>query len=192
MATEWSMPRRSTCCLGCGEAFEIGQDIIAQLVAAEDGYARRDYCTTCAIPDNAKPLATWRTQRPEPARPTQPTALDLNAAVGLLDGLAEDESPERGQLRFVLALLLWRKKLLKYAATETNDDGETWVFAHAKGDATYRVAKPSLSEDELDALSGQLEALLRGEVVLDDEAAHDDSDQNTAEQPSAEEREAVS
>jgi len=161
VSTDWQMPRRNESCTACGHAFEIGEDLQAFLYEAPEGYERRDYCNTCSPPDQPQPLGFWRTRRPEPpTKKTQP--FDRESIYALFQQLEDAVESEKLRLRFVLALLLWRKKVLKFERSEKRDDSEIWHFRVPRTDDTHSVSRPPLDEDQIERLSAQLEQLLAG------------------------------
>ncbi|MEW6250701.1 MAG: hypothetical protein AB1716_08625 [Planctomycetota bacterium] len=164
------------------------------------GFVRRDYCLRCSPPAEPAPLGMWRTRRPPAAtRKTAPfdraaiyalfERLD-EAQAGSLPGddahdstapeflpcTASDPAQEqdaiekRVRLRFVLALLLWRKKVLRLERTLALADHEVWEFVTRTG-AVHRVPRPQLDEAQLEQLSVQLEELLAGPDQADDTRA---------------------
>lgn len=161
MATDWQMPRRAENCVGCAKSFEVGDAIRVALYESAAGYERRDFCATCPPPVEPAPLAVWRTRRPTPStRPAQ--AFDREAIFGFFQRLTDSTEAAHIQFRFVLALLLWRKRVLKFTETKLAGDGEIWRFATLRGDQTFDVTKPDLDEDQIERLSAQLEDLLAG------------------------------
>ncbi|MBU0639593.1 MAG: hypothetical protein KKB50_12065 [Planctomycetes bacterium] len=162
MADEWDMPRRGDTCAQCGHTFEIGEVFRTHLCGSPEGYARRDYCATCSPTNEPDAIALWKTRRPEPAtKRVQP--FDREAIYAFFQRLEDANEPEQVQFRFVLALLLWRKKMLKFQQSLETDGCETWEFAVPRLGTSHRVARPALDEDELERLSSQLEQLLAGE-----------------------------
>lgn len=159
MASEWNTPRRSEQCAACGRTFEIGEVFSATLYESESGYVRRDFCHNCPVPGEPPPVGSWKTRRPEPAaRKVQP--FDREAIYAFFERLPEDGTPQQVQFRFVLALLLWRKRALRHERTLEEAGQEVWEFTTPRTGVTHRVVRPPLDEDQLDALSGQIEALL--------------------------------
>lgn len=185
MGNDWQMPRRGEACEGCRRSFEPGETIQAYLYEWPEGYQRRDYCATCQPPDAAFAIGSWKTRRPEPVAKKAPT-FDRQGIYRFFEQLEEADTPEKRQLRFVLALLLWRKKLLKLDRSETGDGVETWHFVVARTDVTHAVTRPELDEEELERLGSQLEALLAGEVnELSTLVSNSDEDHNEVSQPDA-------
>ncbi len=162
MLADLKMPRRSDACQACGHAFGGGDRLQALLFEISAGYERRDFCIDCTPPElAAAALATWKTRRPaEVSRKAVP--IDREAIHAFFQRLEEDQAPEKRQFRFVLSLLLWRKRVLKLDQADATPEGEVWRFSTVRGDKTYSVARPALDEDQLDQLSQQLEALLAG------------------------------
>ena len=162
MSVDWSMPRRADVCASCQRAFAVGEAVQAFLYDAAAGYERRDYCQTCQPPEQPAPLGVWKTRRPEPAtRKVQP--FDREAIYGFFERLEDAQEPHQVQFRFVLALLLWRKKVLRLERTAAVDGHEAWEFVAARTGTPHRVVRPELDEQQLERLSGQLEQLLAGQ-----------------------------
>lgn len=163
MPDDWQMPRRGEACLVCKHAFEPGETIQAYLYESPKGYERRDYCVNCQPPDEPAAMGCWRTRRPEPAtKKVRP--FDREAIYGFFERLEDADTPEKRQLRFVLALLLWRKKVLQLARSETSGASEVWHFVVSRSGESHAVERPDLDEDQLERLGAQLEQLLAGEV----------------------------
>ena len=156
------MPRRAEVCLACQHPFEIGETFQALLFNGAAGYERRDYCLACRPTDHAEALATWRTRRPEPAM-KRVRPFDREAICGFFERLADADEPNQVQFRFVLGLLLWRKRVLKLERTITERGRELWEFLAVRTGAVHRVERPDLAEEQLERLSVQLEQLLAGQ-----------------------------
>lgn len=159
MATDWQMPRRSDACCGCGVVFEPGANLTAILYDTLTGYERRDFCDACQPPADPSALGSWRTRRPMPTT-RKTVAFDREAVLGFFQRLTNAESPEQLRFRFVLALLLWRKKALKFESSDTRSDGEYWRFTSVSSKERWDILRPELDEEEIDRLSKQLESLL--------------------------------
>jgi hypothetical protein len=153
------MPRRADRCAHCDQAFEVGETFQGFLYEGDETYERRDFHLACPVPVEPRPVAGWRTKRPEPTTPkAQP--FDREAIFNFFLRLENPETPHQLQFRFVLALLLWRKKVLKLVGTAEDDGREYWEFHNVQGELTHQVERPALDEEQLEALSRQLEELL--------------------------------
>ena len=168
MANEWQMPRAGRACASCSRTFDADETFRASLYEARGTYERRDFCLTCSPPQEPAPVGTWQTRRPAAAAGKKAVAFDREAIYRFFQRLEEADTPEQRQLRFVLALLLWRKRVLKFTATLETDAGECWDFQAPAWGETHRVRRPALAEDQLERLSLQLDQLLSaGPAELD-------------------------
>jgi len=159
LANEWSMPRRAEVCTGCQHEFAIGEAFQAYLYETAAGYERRDYCSQCTAPAEPGPVGSWRTHRPEPTtKKVQP--FDREAIYAFFERVEDAQEPQQVQFRFVLALLLWRKRVLRHEDTLLEGGHEVWSFILPRTGALHRVVRPDLGEEQLDRLSEQVETLL--------------------------------
>jgi len=162
LSSDWSMPRRTEQCAACGRGFEVGSRFRACLYEAAEGYERRDYCADCAVPDDPPTVGSWMTQRPEPSsKKVQP--FDREAIYQFFTRLDDPQEPNQIQFRFVLALLLWRKKVIKLGPTVEEDGMEVWEFTTPSTGETHRVIRPAIDEHQLERLSDDVEQLLAGQ-----------------------------
>ena len=184
MATDWEMPKRGELCAACDKSFEPGDEIRAYLFESPEGYERRDYCLNCKPPDEPFAIGSWQTRRPLPAIKKN-QVFDRAAMLNFFERLVDADTPAKQQLRFVLGLLLWRKKIVKFDHSGAAEDGrELWHFTVSRTGAEYIVVRPALDEEQLERLGMQLEELMSGEVN-DLSAMVADSDEN-AEEPATE------
>lgn len=133
-------------------------------------------------------FAYWRTRRPEDAgaeavkiRFDPQVVLEFFRGLGNEAGGQEPGSPEAGSgeadvqpgpsesqrrdLRFVLSLLLMRKKVLLMDGTLVRA-GYEWLQFHERveSDRSYEIANPDLSEDELEQVRDAIGELLQMQV----------------------------
>lgn len=163
MANDWQMPRRSDACAACERPFEIGDPLHAFLYELAEGYVRSDYCDACEPKADPPPVGSWRTTRRAPA--TRKPAFDAEGIFTLFEQLDGATEPGRRQLRFCLALLLWRKKTLRLDGSEIVDGVEHWRFTAVRGGTPHDVIRPELDDAEVERLSVQLEAVMAGEAA---------------------------
>ena len=180
MSQEWQMPRRGEACSACHAHFEPGTAFNAYLFETPAGYERRDFCLNCPPPSEPTPIGYWRTRRPLPTvRKAAP--FDREAVFSFFQRLHSAAEPHQLQFRFVLALLLWRKKVLKFVETIAAESGEAWRFIQPQSQEAFDVSKPELDEDEIERLSRQLEDLLAGGAdEMESIAASNPGDTNDA------------
>src|SRR5262245_32954212 len=135
MNTEWSIQSRSDRCAATGEPFADGQFYYALLFDEKTGYRREDISDAAwkARPgDSPKPYSFWRAKYEAPP-PAPPEPLAKQTAEDLLRSYMAEQTTHHTHARYILALMLERKKLLKEVEVKRGDDGSiTRIYEHAK------------------------------------------------------------
>lgn len=185
--TEWKIARNRGACARCNRAFDQGEEhrtALYELEAppaevdarskpkaqAEDELLleRLDYCDACWDPEAAARagaedgtplgslLAWWRTAF-DPPRSDKPV-FDRDTAIELFRGLSDTEDDRRLRFRYVLALMLMRKRVLKYRDVLRRDEQEWMVVTQRTedGDIEHRVLDPGLTVEDSASLSEEI------------------------------------
>ena len=95
--------------------------------------------------------------------------VDDAALLGLFRRLGEPDQGPRAAFRFVLGLILMRKKLLKYLATEirTSVEGQAqeWWTLQARGeDSVVEMLNPHMDDAKIEEVREQLSEVLAGQL----------------------------
>jgi len=173
MAKEYDISRPSGVCAACGREMMPGEEFSATIRPAEQNdeqevFTRRDFCPACwsagAEARAADALGVWRSRVPQP-REKKKLFVDNEVLVSFFQRLEGTDEPPRQQFRFVLALVLMRKKLLVYDRSDRGGDGHDVWTVHIKGqDGAWHVVDPKMDEDKIAEVSRQLGAILEGEL----------------------------
>jgi hypothetical protein len=184
--TEYHVARATGRCAATGRALEPGEACIATLCdlpgepgeARGPGLQRRDF-SLAAWESGARPeglFSFWRTVVPKPSDRRR-LLVDDAVLMDLFERLAGDERPQRVAFRFVLGLILLRKKLLRFAGR--TGDGPAGAPGHVRGgeerwlmiprgalpeDPPIAVINPHLSDDDVRDLTEQLSEVLQSEL----------------------------
>jgi hypothetical protein len=170
MGRQYEIARSTGRCAVTGETFEPGASYITALVdrVEDEGLDRLDYSIS-AWEEGARPdrlFSFWRTRMPEAGEERQ-QFVDDEILMNLWERLADDDRPRRIAFRFVLGLLLIRKKLLKLDHSEWEGDTEYWLV-RTKGTprdvSPDRMINPQLSEDDVAGVTEQLSEILNGDL----------------------------
>ena len=168
--TEYHVSRSSGRCEASGQMMEPGSACIATLCERpnQEGFDRKDFSLE-AWEGGSRPeglYSYWRTVVPHPdARPNP--MVDDSVLMDLFERLASDDRPQRIAFRFVLGLILMRKKLLKFAGRSGSGADEQWLLQPRGSDPTMppiAVKNPNLSDDDVRDLIDQLSEILQGEL----------------------------
>ena len=170
--SQYSISRTTGTCAHTGEALPPGTPCVAVLCerVEDEGFERLDY-SAAAWESGARPaglFSYWKTTVPSDDR-RQKMLVDDEVLLDLFDRLAEDERPGRLAFRFVLGLILMRKKHLKLTGRESALEGqpEKWFLLRRgaePNDPPMVLTNPELTEDDIRELTEQLGEILNSEL----------------------------
>jgi len=164
MVEEWGVSKTTGQCAVTGRPLAEGDVYYAVLFETPEGFERKDYSQEAWTGPPEGAFCYWRGRIP--ARESKPDALavDLSLLTQLFLRLEDETAQIKQQLRFVLALLLMRKRQLRLVRTVREADGEYWLLTLTSDKSEHKVLNPRLDEATIERLSGQLTAILSGDV----------------------------
>jgi len=159
--TDWDIQSRASACTTCQEPFADKQTYHTLLSMTAAGYQRRDLCTECYIvAPREGVLSYWQGEYKMPP-PPPPEAIERNTAESLLRKLVESTDPNHAAARYILAVMLERKRILKHRDTTHEADGkELLVYEHAQTGESFTIPDPKLRLDQLAEIQQQVVDLL--------------------------------
>lgn len=129
-------------------------------------YRRMDFCAACWKPEAAGGFFSfWKTAVPdEDPDKDKPLArrIDTETVYEMFRRLEGQPDPEKQKFRFILALILMRKKRLRFSGVAKGPQGEHLVLEDRAENVAHKVLDPGLAEEEIDSLKGAVDRLLRG------------------------------
>lgn len=159
MQADWEIKSRAHVCARTGREFAPDEFFYTLLFREGEGFRREDLCEDAWTTRDAaeeQPFSFWRS-RYEPPTPPPPEALPRDDAEALLRRLVTDNDPAYMNVRFILALMLERKRLLR--PVESRDD-DMLVYEHVATGETLVLANPHLTLDQIPAVQREVSALL--------------------------------
>lgn len=115
-------------------------------------------------------MCFFKTRMPRKEEPKR-TFVDDDLLINFFTRLADSDDASKLRFRFVLSLILLRKRLLKYDRTIREGDVEHWEMRLMRDKSAHKVLNPRLNDDEIEDLTGQLGAILAGFVPDDDDGS---------------------
>ena len=161
MLSEWEIKARSRHCARTQEAFEDGATIYTLLFRERAGFRREDVSEEVwqQIKESVAPFSFWKSKFQAPP-PTAPEPMPKESVEDLLRTLVSEDLPEHLNARYVLAILLERKRTLKQVDFRETAEGKILIYEHAKTGEAFIIPDPQLRLDQLDSVQQQIYSLL--------------------------------
>ena len=163
MAQQWQLESAAGTCAKTGRKFEEGEEFYTVLFEDEELFRRVDYSLEAWDSPPEGCFCYFKTRVPIREK-AKKLLVDNELLINFFLRLEDETEPVRVQFRFVLGLILMRKRLLRYESTQTEDGQETWQMVLVKDQATHRLVNPRLTDDQIDGVSKQLSAILHGDM----------------------------
>jgi hypothetical protein len=156
--SDWKIARKGTACAGCGNAFTPGQSFVSAIYLGEgEQFERRDLHLDCFEGADGEPYSRWITTIPE--KQERKPLLDLGLAMEFLLRLVKEADAEKHKVALVLALLLLRKRRLKFLGERIDEEaGRVMDLAVPRKpeDEEFTLPAPELEESETDEITAEL------------------------------------
>jgi hypothetical protein len=161
MLSEWEIKARSRHCARTQEKFEDGATIFTLLFRERVGFRREDISEKAwlEIKESIAPFSFWKSKF-QAAPPAAPEAMPKESVEELLRRLVSDDLPEHLNMRYVLAILLERKRILKQVDTRETPEARVLVYEHVKTGEAFIIQDPRLRLDQLDSVQQEIYTLL--------------------------------
>ncbi len=162
--TEYEIQPLSLRCAQTGRELKPGEFYFSVLSESPDGFSRNDYSADAwtGPPDGA--IGFWRSKVPEPSGKRRAQLVDDSVILEFFNRLSGEHEAYKINFRYILALLLVRKKVLKLGAAERDGDREVLVLRSPTSGEQHRVVNPELTEEQLMAAQTEVERVLQTQV----------------------------
>lgn len=157
---EYAIAGPTRVCASSGRALAAGEKFYGVLAESAGKVARADYAVECWTGPPAGAIAFWQGRIPQDGAAKKPTfdEAHLGALFAQLAGAVE---PERVNLRYAVALLLMRRKKLKFEDLKRTPERDVLILRDAKSGTRHEVTDPRLSDAEIAAVQDQVFAVLQ-------------------------------
>jgi hypothetical protein len=162
MLSEWEIKTRGRQCARTEQAFDDGATIFTLLFRVRGGFRREDISESAwlQIKDSVEPFSFWKSKFQAPPPPA-PDPVSKESVEELLRRLLQEDLPEYVNARYVLAIMLERKKTLKQVDTRESAEERILIYEHAKTGEVFIIGDPRLRLDQLDSVQQEVYALMR-------------------------------
>jgi hypothetical protein len=160
---QWDINKPLGQCYGTGKKIGFGEDYFGALVETDEGLQRRDFSVDYWQKEKPQVFCYWRTKLPHPDQKKQ-VFVDDDMLMAFFDRLAEETDPDKVNFRFVLAMILMRKRRLKYDSTKMQNGNEIWCLRIVGEKQIVEVVNPHLNEEQIEQLSSQIGQILQTDL----------------------------
>ena len=157
---EWEVSKPLGQCSGTGKKIEYGEEYFAALVETPEGLHRRDFCDDYWQQQKPDVFCYWKTKLPDPGQKRQ-IFVDDEMLMAFFDRLEKETEQEKINFRFVLMLVLMRKRRLKYDSSKIEDGKEIWRLRVVGENQFIDVMNPHLDQQQIEQLSSQIGEILQ-------------------------------
>lgn len=159
----WEIKRPLGQCSGSGRKIEYEEEYFATLVETAEGLERRDFSVEYWEANKPQVYCYWKTKLPKPDQKKQ-IFIDDAMLMSFFERLAMETEQEKVNFRFVIGLILMRKRKLKYDSSKTEGEKEIWRLRIAGSKEIVEVINPHLDEQQIQQLSSQIGNILQVEL----------------------------
>lgn len=163
MAQQWEVQSPTGRCSVTGRPFAEGDEFYAVLFAEGDTFRREDCGKEAWQGPPEGSFCFFKTRVPVKEKKKR-LLVDNDILFSFFLRLAKETEPVRVQFRFVLALILMRKRLLRYEGAKVEDGVEVWRMVQPGEQTEHKVTNPRLTDDQIEGVSQQLSAILHGDM----------------------------
>ena len=163
-AMEWNIAKSRRQC-ACGRQLGENEEYFAALTEEGEAFVRHDYCAACWEQARAAGgfFSFWRTAVP-PKEQKRRLFADNGVLLDFFVRLEHEEAEQKRQFFYLLALILLRKRLVKFHDVERDGDHEVLCLRCPSEDRVFRVHDPQLNDEQIEALKEQLSQILDFQV----------------------------
>jgi hypothetical protein len=163
----YDVPRPEGHCAVTGRKIEPGEKFFAAIRETPEGIGRVDVSPEAWEGfDHSRGggvLAFWQTVMPAHEQKKK-VFVDDEVLCTLFERLADATEPVKVNFRFVLGLILMRKRLIVYEDARKEDGRDVWVVRMKGKDERLLLTDPKLNEQQVAEVSQQLGEILNQEM----------------------------
>ncbi|MCA8981795.1 MAG: hypothetical protein KDC14_17330, partial [Planctomycetes bacterium] len=173
---QWKIRRRQGECSACEHVFTDGERHASLLRVDGDDLQRGDLCDACWAEHETggDDLIWWFTHHQENKKRT--LALDLATMERLFMELADRDTEQLKEVRYLLCLLLMRKRRLKLERVKRAKGAELLVMRRPRRKEQLEVQVFDFRAERMDELRSRLQEVLEGTSFEEDGESIGDED----------------
>jgi len=155
---ELEVHRFSRICARTGRTLEPGETYYSTVALDQGHLVRRDYAAEAWDGPPEGILGWWRARVPDP-KATRPRLAPNDVLLNYFEQL--QQIPDQRDTRYVLALLLLRRRILREVQEEADATGQRWLTVYCPSrEESYSLPVHEPAAERLPAIQAELSQLL--------------------------------
>ena len=153
--TDYQVQPSTRRCAATERELHPGEKVYSVLLVEEGKFVRKDFSPEAWPGPPAGVIGFWQNRV---ATPETRKKLPINDELltDFFEQLEGQTEPAKVNIRYVLALLLMRRKRLRFEESATEGGQEVLMLRCSQTGAEHRVANPGLAGNELESVQGEL------------------------------------
>ena len=173
LAESWHVRSRSRECAATHRPFCDGETIVTALYPdpLSSGYLRRDICLEAwnFLPAATEPpFSFWQTTFTAPTDADNPHPVEKLSAEEILHRLIAEDDDHTENTRYILAIMLERRKLLRETDCQRTPHGILRVYEHRKTGEIYLIRDPDIPLAQVESFQNEVIILLENNGRMPD------------------------
>ncbi len=160
MQQAWNIRSRSDQCALSGAPFSEGDPLYTAIYFDSDtgGFLRRDIAIAAWEQEVSErtPFSFWKTQYEPHLVVEKPEITPKENAQALLTRLIEEDDSKTENARYILALMLERKRVLSPTAVKESESGRMLFYENKKTGEVFIVRDPELHLHEIEQVQDEV------------------------------------
>ncbi len=163
MPQDYRIVRGERKCTSCGREFQENETYCSALYDKGTEFERLDFCVDCWSGETPEMFSFWQTRVP-PKAEKKKLLVDDEVIMDFFVRLQDATDELKVNFRYILALVLMRKKRLKFKDVRRTDDREFLVLDLPRNGGTYEVLNPDLTEDKISQVTEEIGKILNVQI----------------------------
>ncbi|BDS06061.1 hypothetical protein NT6N_11010 [Oceaniferula spumae] len=183
----WSIKSRAHACSVTEKKFVDGEAFYTALFPDPEssGYLRKDFSKEAwekRTDEDQSPFSFWGSIYHAPVKEEEVEVTE-ESPEDLLRRLGEEDEEHTENVRYILAVMLERKKLLVEADSQPTPTGIIRIYEHRKTGDVFIVKDPNIPLSEIDSIQQEISDLLEsGGRKVEETQESEDGDQESSEE----------
>lgn len=168
MLVDWKVQKGGRACSVNGRELTEGEAYFSALQDEGKTFARYDFSPEAwSEADKSYFFSFWRSRVPMAGEKKKKLVIDIEAFYMFFSQLAAEEETHKQVFRYLVALILTRKRVLRLLEVEKAPEGDTLLLFDNRAKQEIRVFCPEASREELHEAQEQLNQIFECQMGLD-------------------------